>query len=123
METLAFGQPILRRDMKIRIVENLAEYFGDSNTRNIILREYDPDNGRVVWNNKSLAALPCNSQEVSWVRRYVNKDLFRAVQLAKNILFSSEGFSRGSQITLHKMIVDCWIKVKSNFLFLKFEFS
>ena len=69
METLAFGQPILRRDMKIRIVENLAEYFGDSNTRNIILREYDPDNGRVVWNNKSLAALPCNSQEVSWVRR------------------------------------------------------
>ena len=69
IETLAFGQPILRRDMKIRIVENLAEYFGDSNTRNIILREYDPDNGRVVWNNKSLAALPCNSQEVSWVRR------------------------------------------------------
>ena len=44
MDTIqAFGQPILRRDMKVRIVEQLANYFGDKSTLNIILRDFDPD--------------------------------------------------------------------------------
>ena len=69
MDNLAFGQPILRRDMKVRIVESLGNYFGDTSTSNIILRDFDPDNGRVVWNNKSLAQLPCEHPNVLWVKK------------------------------------------------------
>lgn len=70
-----FGQPILRRDSKVHIVESLAKYFGDASTSNIILRVFDADNGRVVWHNKSLAQQPCDSQQVLWVKnQLINKE-------------------------------------------------
>ena len=65
---LAYGQPILRRDMKVRIVEDISEFFGDVDTDNIILRVFDADNGIVVWHNKSLAHLPCDSKQIMWVK-------------------------------------------------------
>lgn len=75
IEGMNFGQPILRRDSKVRIVENLANYFGDRNTGNIILRVFDADNGRVVWHNKSLAQQPCDSDDVMWVKKQlINKE-------------------------------------------------
>lgn len=70
-----FGQPILRRDSKVHIVESLAKYFGDASTSNIILRVFDADNGRVVWHNKSLAQQPCDSQQVFWVKnQLINRE-------------------------------------------------
>jgi hypothetical protein len=48
VDGLGFGQPILRRDMKVKIVESLAHYFGDSTTSNVILKTFDAENGRVV---------------------------------------------------------------------------
>lgn len=75
LEGLSFGQPILRRDMKVRIVENLANYFGDESTTNIILRVFDPDNGRIVWHNKTLAQHPCDSPDIFWVKnKLLDKD-------------------------------------------------
>jgi len=66
-----FGQPILRRDKKVGIVETLAKYFGDSDTTNIILRTFDADNGKVVWHNKSLALELCDSSHVLWVKNHL----------------------------------------------------
>ena len=66
-----FGQPILRRDKKVGIIETLAKYFGDSDTTNIILRTYDADNGKVVWHNKSLALQDCDSSHVIWVKNHL----------------------------------------------------
>ena len=64
----SFGQPILRRDKKVSIVEKLAKYFGDPDTTNIILKAFDADNGKVVWHNKSLALQPCESSHILWVK-------------------------------------------------------
>ncbi len=75
VDGLGFGQPILRRDMKVRIVESLARYFGDANTNDVILKIFDADNGRVVWHNKSLAHQPCDSRDMLWVKdQLINKE-------------------------------------------------
>ena len=71
MDGFALGQPILRPDMKVSIVESLANYFGDGSTRNIILRVFDADNGQLVWHNKSLAQLPCDAPQVLWVKNHL----------------------------------------------------
>ena len=71
MDGFALGQPILRPDMKVSIVESLANYFGDSSTSNIILRVFDADNGKLVWHNKSLAQLPCDAPQVLWVKNHL----------------------------------------------------
>ena len=71
MDGFALGQPILRPDMKVSIVESLANYFGDSSTSNIILRVFDADNGKLVWHNKSLAQMPCDAPQVLWVKNHL----------------------------------------------------
>lgn len=38
-----------KRDLKVRIVESLANYFGDQTTSNIILKSFDIEEAKVVW--------------------------------------------------------------------------
>jgi len=42
-----FPEP--KRDIKVRIVESLANYFGDPSTSNIILKSFDYEESKVVW--------------------------------------------------------------------------
>ena len=51
----------------MRIVESIANYFGDPTPSNVILKTFDVDEAKVVWYNKSLAFVACDDPHIKWV--------------------------------------------------------
>ena len=45
-----------------------SDFFGDADTDNIFLRVFDANYGKVVWHNKSLSHLPCDSKQIMRVK-------------------------------------------------------
>ena len=53
---------------KVRIVEIIAEYFGDAGPENIVVKTFDTDYNRIVWFNKTLSKLNCEDWRLRWMR-------------------------------------------------------
>jgi dystroglycan 1 len=51
---------------KIGVVEQLASFFGDSTPHNVVLKSVNEHT--VVWLNKSLGNMGCDTPEISWMR-------------------------------------------------------
>ena len=65
---LRFGDYSGFASRKVRIVELIALFFGDSSPRNVVVKTFDTDENKIVWFNKSLSQLPCEHPNIEWMK-------------------------------------------------------
>lgn len=80
---------------KVRLVESLAQLFGDSDPRNVVVRSFQPGSTVVTWSNASLVAggdetAKCPDEEIETLRKILMDDEGKLTQRAMDVLSAGD---------------------------------
>ena len=80
---------------KARLIESLAQLFGDSEPRNVIIHSFQPGSTVVTWSNATLVAgsdesAKCPDEEIETLRRILMDDDGKLTQKAMDVLTAGD---------------------------------